>query len=320
MIEIECSCGQKMRRGEKEQHLLRCPHRVPVVCPVVGCGRSVPQGDLESHISGSLLVHFRLLSVATQERDATISRLSDELARTQKKLLEAEEKIMKHEGDKHETWWYGMGMWRREEGCRNVWTIGNMNQRLKDANLKHNASAQSQVYIPILLWSPQYYTHPTGGYRFSLCLNFGPSNIGLFIHLHEGEYDDQLPWPFNLDYTVQLGSITSSITQRESYMHYTSQGRPPHELSWGWANFCNLESFKEAIQNDSIDITAFFHATHAPMSSHHNGAAAGMAMGHQHYHQQGAPSQQGSMQNHQHHKQHKQPHLSQMYASVNQNY
>lgn len=31
------------------------------------------------------------------------------------------------------------------------------------------------------------------------------ANVGLFVHLHEGDHDDQLPWPFNLDYTVQLG-------------------------------------------------------------------------------------------------------------------
>ena len=245
------------------------------------------------------------------------------------KLAEAEEKIANLEADKHEQSWYGMGLWRRDEGCRNVWTIGNMNQRLKDATLKHQASAQRQpgcsVYVPILLWSPQYYTQASFGYRFSLCLNISVHSVGLFIHLHEGEYDDQLPWPFNLDYTVQLGTIQSTITQRDSYMHYTSQGRPPHELSWGWANFCDLNSFKEALQNDSIEITAYFHASHASVTPHHNGVAAGMPMGQHHYHQQGVPTapQQQAIQSHQNHKapkHHPGIHPGQMYAAVGQGY
>jgi hypothetical protein len=37
-----------------------------VVCPVVGCGRTLPQGELEAHLSGSLLKHLQLMSVATQ--------------------------------------------------------------------------------------------------------------------------------------------------------------------------------------------------------------------------------------------------------------
>ncbi len=90
---------------------------------------------------------------------------------------------------------------------------------------------------------------------------FLQGNSALFVHLHEGDYDEQMPWPFNQDYTVQVGEVISQITQRDSYMHYTSQGRPPHELSWGWANFCTLDAFKEAIRQgrapSHILLTAF---------------------------------------------------------------
>eukprot|EP00668_Euglena_longa_P001823 GGOE01002140.1.p2 GENE.GGOE01002140.1~~GGOE01002140.1.p2 ORF type:complete len:488 (-),score=154.35 GGOE01002140.1:410-1741(-) len=259
--EIECSCGQKLRRADKEQHSLRtCPHRIPIMCPVIGCGRSVPQGELEAHVNSALVMHLQLMSVAMQERDSTLQRLTDEVQRTQKKLTEAEEKITALEAGQRDLSWYGMGLWRGEADGRNVWTIGNMNQKLKEASLKQHAGVQGQLYIPMLFWSPQHYTHPTGGYRFSLRVDLGSSlNVGLFVHLHEGDYDEQLPWPFNLDYTVQLGSIVSQITQRDSYMHYTSQGRPPHELSWGWANFCSVDSFKEAIQQDSVEISIWFH-------------------------------------------------------------
>jgi len=266
MAEMECTCGHKMRRADKEQHYGRgCPHRVPVGCPVIGCGRSVPQNELDAHITSTLSKHLQLMSVAMQERDGALQRLTEEAQRTLKKLQEAEDKVTALEAEKRELRWYGMGLWRTEPDGRSVWTIGNVTQKLKEASLRQHAAAQAHVYLPLLIWSPQSYTHPSGGYRFSLRLDLGNSaNVGLFVHLHEGDHDDQLPWPFNLDYTVQLGPIVSQITQRDSYMHYTSQGRPPHELSWGWANFCPLEAFKEAVSQDALDISVWFHTSTTP--------------------------------------------------------
>lgn len=255
MAEVECGCGQRLRRRELDAHGARCPTRVPVVCPVVGCGRSVPQGDLEAHLAASLSKHLQLMNVAIQEREGAMARLTEEVQAAKQKLTQTEGQVAALEADQRDLKWYGMGLWHRDNDGSNTWTIGNMTQKLKEVSLKQ----LTPVRMPLLLWSPQHYTHPAG-YRFSLRLDFGSSaNVGLFVHLHEGENDDRVSWPFNLDYTVRVGSMTSQITQRDSYMHYTSQGRPPHELSWGWANFCSLEALRQAIHRDGLEVVIYFH-------------------------------------------------------------
>lgn len=264
MAEIEC-CGQKMRRGDLDRHCQQgCRDRQLVPCPL-GCGKNVPQGDVEHHISSSLSSHLQLIvsergnAHALQQEVFRLTKTSDSIS---KELQKAKAAIQNLQAERRESAWYGMGGWRQDPEGRCVWSVGNMNQRLKAANLKQQATAPLQCYLPDLLWSPQFYTHQAG-YRFSIRLDLGtaPNSIGLFIHLHQGENDDNLPWPFNLDYTVQFGSIQSTITQRDSYYLYSSMGRPPHEFSWGWANFCALSDFKEAIVGDTLDVAIFFHSS-----------------------------------------------------------
>eukprot|EP00906_Rhabdomonas_costata_P023107 RCo033254 len=273
--EVECSCGAKMLRADKPQHLLNdCRDRALVTCPVPGCGQSVAQGELSGHISGSLGKHLQLLTGSLKERDSTVLQLQQELSRvktaadaTTKKLSEAKSQLQTLQSTVRDLTWYGMGSWRYDQENRALWTFGNVNQRLKEATLKKQSVDPARMCIPFLIWSPQFYTHKEG-YRFSLRIDLGSSpNVGLFVHLHQGEHDDRLHWPFNLDYTVQLGTVVSHITQRDSYMHYTSQGRPPHEFGWGWALFCGLDALKEAISNDSLTVAIHFYSTSMPAPS-----------------------------------------------------
>jgi hypothetical protein len=267
-----------MRRGEKDQHLQNgCRDRALTLCPVLGCGRSIAQGDMELHLSSSLAKHLHLFTSALQERDTALNIVQQEMFKmkstaesTAKKLMEAKTAIQSLTMANRELTWYGMGSWRHDPDGRTVWTIGNMNQRLKGANLKKQAGQiTGAAYVPELIWSPQFYTH-RDGYRFSIRIDLGNCpNVGLFVHLHEGEADNVLEWPFNLDYTVQLGNVVSHITQRDSYMHYTLQGRPPHDFSWGWANFSSIDSFKEAIVNDTLEVYIFFYGTSMPQAQYH---------------------------------------------------
>lgn len=63
--EMECSCGVKLLRQDLTTHLLEdCRDRVLVTCPILGCGQSVAQGELNTHISGSIAKHLQLVAAS----------------------------------------------------------------------------------------------------------------------------------------------------------------------------------------------------------------------------------------------------------------
>eukprot|EP00992_Anisonema_acinus_P003919 TRINITY_DN14338_c0_g1_i1.p1 TRINITY_DN14338_c0_g1~~TRINITY_DN14338_c0_g1_i1.p1 ORF type:complete len:449 (-),score=59.00 TRINITY_DN14338_c0_g1_i1:30-1376(-) len=260
---VEC-CGQKMRRADLDLHAKTCRDRQLVSCPL-GCGKSVPHGELEAHVASNLLMHLHLVTV---ERGSSLHSLQSEVHRLKqttealtKEMTKAKAVLQQLQNERREAAWYGMGGWRQEPDGRCLWSVGNLNQRLKEASMKQQAVGPLHIMLPELIWSPHFYTHQSG-YRFSLRLDLGSApSVGLFIHLHQGDNDDNLHWPFNLDYTVQIGSVVSTIMQRDSFMLYSSMGRPPHDYSWGWANFCSITAFKEAIVGDTVDVSIYFHAS-----------------------------------------------------------
>ena len=68
-------------------------------------------------------------------------------------------------------------------------------------------------------YSEPFYTHP-GGYK--LCLSVDAdgykdgegTHVGVYLNMLHGEFDDQLEWPFQGDYTILL------LNQIEDHMHY----------------------------------------------------------------------------------------------------
>ena len=65
--------------------------------------------------------------------------------RARQKLDDATGKVKTLEEESKELAWYGMGRWRNEPDSTVVWTIGNMNQKLKEVSLKHERSQQVTV-------------------------------------------------------------------------------------------------------------------------------------------------------------------------------
>jgi len=71
------SCGLRQEGESLNQHLSRCP-RVPVVCPVVGCGTVVVRELLEQHMKDASGTHVTLLLEYNERLSALVARLAEE--------------------------------------------------------------------------------------------------------------------------------------------------------------------------------------------------------------------------------------------------
>ena len=74
-------------------------------------------------------------------------------------------------------------------------------------------------------FSPSFYSH-IGGYK--MCLNvdargYGDgeaTHVSVFVYLMQGEYDDQLKWPFRGNITIQLLNLSSDEEHCKRTIHF----------------------------------------------------------------------------------------------------
>ena len=86
-------------------------------------------------------------------------------------------------------------------------------------------------------YSPPFYTHPRG---YKMCLevhcsgkNAGrSSHVSVFVNLMQGEFDEQLKWPFCGDVTVQLLNQEGSTRHCTKTVHFRDRA-PPTTASVG---------------------------------------------------------------------------------------
>lgn len=86
-------------------------------------------------------------------------------------------------------------------------------------------------------YSSPFYTHPKG-YKMCLKVNAngrtlrdGTHNIGVFLHLMRGQFDDELKWPFQGTIIVQLLNQRYGGEQDNVEMTYNFNDTTPHRIT-----------------------------------------------------------------------------------------
>ena len=82
-------------------------------------------------------------------------------------------------------------------------------------------------------FSPPFYSH-IGGYKMSLSVDANGSgkgkdtHVSVGIHLMQGEYDEQLKWPFPGDITIQLLNQSRDESHWEKTVPFTDRAGDKH--------------------------------------------------------------------------------------------
>lgn len=76
--------------------------------------------------------------------------------------------------------------------------------------------AQAHVYLPLLIWSPQSYTHPSGGYRFSLRLDLAPCPLRGLVMCYNSTWNSLCPNAFDF---VKRGGLCRTKATKQSQGH-----------------------------------------------------------------------------------------------------
>ena len=171
-------------------------------CPLCPPGREttcrLPRKDMEAHISGNHKTLDMLLELAQmQSFKLEIQSLKAKLEESEAEKLalkchvtELEERPSKVNAKQDSVLSYS-----------EQWPVGPGEVFLTNFELRRKMGEA--------WYSPPFYTHPHG---YKMCLevhcngrNAGMgSHVSLFVNLVQGEYDEQLKWPFCGDVTIQL--------------------------------------------------------------------------------------------------------------------
>ena len=200
------SCEMVLQRRELENHVEKDCLLTPIDCDfsLVGCKARLARNDMPSHVSRDLSAHMSLLQmyVATHPGDTVI--LMPLLVGSMQKL------VIDNESLRNENFVLKKSM-----------------SELKERSCAHQHSLERLTYtgtLPVTItmpdfaqhkldddvwFSPPFYTH-THGYK--MCLKVfanGYSNtkgkcVSVFSFLMQGEYDDELEWPYSGTIDIHL--------------------------------------------------------------------------------------------------------------------
>ena len=124
-----------------------------------------------------------------------------------------------------------------------IWKVSRIKQ--------HRRNAESGRFTSI--YSPPFYTAPSGGYKMSMQAYLNGegegkgSHLSIFFSIHRGNYDSTLRWPFDLTVTIRLiHQLKQEIKLQMSYtpdLNSSSTARPVNvnNASMGFPKFIYLD-------------------------------------------------------------------------------
>ena len=195
-----CDVGS-VERCHLEQHHRECPLE-PVACEMreFGCSAVVPRKDLTTHVRESELQHLTAMAVLnlrlTRQLQQDAAEKDEKIAQLQMEMNKQNEKIWKEVTELKESVKTLVVPTPNIVTC----TTCHMTKIFIFKNYKER-KGKSIVY-----YSDAFYSHECG-YKFKLGIGYYShlyGDIGVFLCLETGEYDDQLPWPVNIKVCLQL--------------------------------------------------------------------------------------------------------------------
>ena len=228
-----CEVGS-VERCNVEQHHSVCSLE-PVCCEMreFGCSAVVPRKDLATHMRESELQHLTGMAVLTlrltrqlqqdlAEKDKKIAQLQQEMAEQKQEMKEemTEQRQLQTKMEKEITN-------QKQEMKKELTELRGQIQQIHTTT-QHIEVHTTGLYGPCMgrtlrkiftfdqysqhKWSDKefhsdpFYSHQQG-YKFIFLIHYYSSqhnDIGTWLYLPTGEYDDQLPWPVNVTVHLEL--------------------------------------------------------------------------------------------------------------------
>ena len=222
-----------VERCHLEQHRGECPLE-PVACEMkeFGCSAVVPRKDLATHTRGSELQHLTAMAVLnlrlTRQLQQEVAEKDEKITHLQLEMTKQKEDLKReitNETNKQKE------ELKKEMTEQIVISKADMTKELAKVNEvveKLSATAHhiavhtaglcdpSKIFIfskyterkgkDLHVYSDVFYSHEHG-YKFKLLVKYYShisNDIGVFLHLNTGEYDDQLPWPVKIKVHLEM--------------------------------------------------------------------------------------------------------------------
>ena len=218
----KCDLPYAIERQDLASHVDNdCPLTV-VDCDFhyAGCAVRLPRKDMPNHLRENI-THISLMAAKLMEKDKQIAALTSELIRKQDDL-ETENNALKRE----------ISTLRKDFGVKvevNCEAIASLSS--------HSGLPPCKIIMPDFsdlkddehVWnSHPFYTHSRG---YKMCIkvyangagDLADTHVSVFVYLIQGEFDDELKWPFRGDITIQLLNQTGVGGHRERTTHFTNE-------------------------------------------------------------------------------------------------
>ena len=204
LMQCPNTCGETLHRRDVTSHVANhCPLSV-IGCEFshVGCRVKCPRKDMPAHLNDNVVVHVSLQLASYQN---TIARLDEE---------------NKQLGQKVENLTHDLQIQKQE-----MVKLEGKNKQLEQLVMKLSQDFEIRSPLcPLELimtgfetlkrsnddWqSKPFYTNPKG---YKLCLRVYPNgssfgkgtHVSVYVYVMQGEFDEQLQWPFRGTITIQL--------------------------------------------------------------------------------------------------------------------
>ena len=204
----------------------------------VGCEVKLPRKDMNAHLNEDIVVHLSLLAVSNSRLIAANEDLVEKLAKKDQEISALTAKLDRaiEEVTTAQTQFKTEFDTVKKDNV----TLKSDSDSLKGTVKSHDgtilalcsliglppftvtmANFSSHKASKEVWYSPPFHSHPRG---YKMCVAVHASSnagthVSVYIHHLEGEYDDDLKWPFRGRITMQLLNQQSQGKDEDSYEH-----------------------------------------------------------------------------------------------------
>ena len=253
-----CEVGN-VERCHLEQHHRECPLE-PVACEMrgFGCSAVVPRKDLTTHMRESELQHLTAMAVLnlrlTRQLQQDAAEKDEKIAQLQMEMNKQKEEFKKEM--KKELAKVNEGVEKLSAIAHHIaiHTAGICGPSKTFIFSKYKERKGKDLHV----YSDEFYSHECG-YKFKLLIKYYQlsNDIGVFLCLDAGEYDDQLPWPVKIKVCLEMLNQAGNHqhVQRSMTMVWRKEMGSCKEIDDSLMKYANLERSCKGVQyivNDCV--------------------------------------------------------------------
>ena len=171
-------CGEELVRCQKDDHVAvdgTCPNtNMKCAFEDTGCSFVGKRKDMGQHTKENLETHLTMSHLKEKKLKGKVKELKEKVTEIEEALEKAKEKANFHY----------------------LWKITNWSHHMEVAKERQDYRVKSdEVYVSV------------PGHRVKMMLYpncDSANNVGIFLFVVKGEYDDFIQWPFRLDYAFSV--------------------------------------------------------------------------------------------------------------------